>query len=228
MAINRFLKDLGQIRIKSILFLLITVSSIANSAQYDWQLARSSDTIKIYKAQTKDSNFAHVRAELTTYSSLSGFLLFLQDYKNIPNWLDNANNALLIRQITPSRNLFVTHFDGIWPVKPRNMVIETEYIQQPNLSIDIYVQDASDKTEQFQNSIRIKVQHAHWHIAPQQEQGLIKINYQFNVDPKGSAPSWLVNKMTISSVWNTMQKIEQLLPNSPWQNFHITHIEEPK
>ncbi|WP_448555508.1 START domain-containing protein [Thalassotalea montiporae] len=198
-----------------------------------WQLVRTSDAIKVYTAkpakfqkQNENKHLAHIRAELTVRSSLSGFLLFLQDYDNIPNWLDNAYHSELISQESPTRNIFITYFEGIWPVKPRDMVIDTEFTQQPDLSINIDVKDASNEIPLSNDIVRVSVLHANWLIKPIERLGYIHIAYEFSVDPNGAIPVWLVNQMTVNSVWQTMRNIEQQLPASQWQQFHINSIKE--
>ena len=195
-------------------------------SEADWQQVRTSDTIRVSIAKINNSRLAHIRAELTVRSSLSGFLLFLQDYTNIPNWLDNAYHSELIEQLTPARNIFITQFDGVWPVKRRDMVIETQYHQNSDLSIAIEVLDASEKTPVNNDVIRVSVLHARWLITPLERTGQIKIQYEFSVDPNGEVPKWLVNQMTIRSVWQTMRNIEQQLPSSQWQQFHVEGIVE--
>ena len=222
-----------------------SVENIENEAiPKNWQLVRASDSIKVYTAQLlpesaerspkkkqsknqhNNRGFADIRAELTVRSSLSGFLLFLQDYDNIPNWLDNAYHSELISQQTPTRNIFITYFKGVWPVKPRDMVIATEFSQDSDLSINIRVIDAANEVPLSDDIIRVSVLHANWQIKPVEQLGYINITYEFSVDPNGAIPAWLVNQMTISSVWQTMRNIEQQLPASKWQQFHISSIKE--
>ncbi|REL35459.1 START domain-containing protein [Thalassotalea euphylliae] len=198
-----------------------------------WQLVRTSDAVKVYTAkrakaqkQNENKHLAHIKAELTVRSSLSGFLLFLQDYDNIPNWLDNAYHSELISQESPTRNIFITYFEGIWPVKPRDMVIDTEFTQQSDLSINIHVKDAGNEVPLSDDIVRVSVLHANWLIKPIERLGYIHIAYEFSVDPNGAIPVWLVNQMTVNSVWQTMRNIEQQLPASQWQQFHINSIKE--
>ncbi|MFD2166833.1 hypothetical protein ACFSJY_11250 [Thalassotalea euphylliae] len=198
----------------------------ATAQENEWRLVRSNDVINIWQSKSKADGISTIKAELTTKSTLSGFLLFLQDTANIPNWLDNSDYSEIIAQLTPTRNVFITQFEGVWPVKSRNMVIETEYVQNDDFSIDIFVQDASTKAEQISDSIRVTVNQAHWHIKPIIDSG-IQIQYQFSVDPNGAIPDWLVNKMTLDSVWKTLNNIHQQLPSSSWQDFSISNIEEP-
>ncbi len=210
-----------------------------------WRLERSKENLKIYSAKNEGGSTLSIKAELQVKSTLSGFLLFLQDTENIPNWLENANHSQVLTQISQNKNRFVTYFDGVWPVKPRHMVIESEIVQNDDLSIDIFVTDSAFKDEEEKQvtenkkSIKITLHHAHWQISPiirtknddntqdAQQTNRLLITYQFQADPNGALPKWLVNRMTVTSIFNTMNNLAYLLPNSEWQNYQIPHINEP-
>lgn len=214
-----------------------------------WRLERSKENLKIYIAKSEVGSILSIKAELEVESTLSGFLLFLQDTENIPNWLDNANHSQVLSQISQNKNRFVTYFDGVWPVKPRHMVIESEIVQNDDLSIDIFVTDSNFKDEgekqvaENKKSIKITVHRAHWHISPitktkaktnhnatsqdTPQNTRLLIAYQFQADPNGALPSWLVNRMTVSSIFTTMNNLAYLLPLSEWQQYQIPHINEP-
>lgn len=228
MTISRNLKDFSQFQLIIFIPLLFSIFKVHSIETIEWQLIKSSNTIKVYQSHDNNSDFNQIKAELIVRSSLSGFLLFLQDTANIPKWLDNASHSEIIAQNSPSENVFITHFEGVWPVRDRNMVIATSYKQNNDLSIDIYVEDAADKARPIKNSVRVTVIHAHWHIAVIENTSNIKISYKFNVNPNGNIPSWLANQMTLTSVWNTLNAIQQQLPSSEWQQYQIKAIIEPK
>ncbi|MCH2058341.1 MAG: hypothetical protein MK214_17365 [Thalassotalea sp.] len=210
-----------------------------------WRLERSKENLKIYSAKSDVGSILSIKAELEVESTLSGFLLFLQDTENIPSWLDNANHSQVLSQISQNKNRFVTYFDGVWPVKPRHMVIESEIVQNDDLSIDIFVTDSTFKDDgekqiaEDRKSIKITVHRAHWHISPIAKENhnatsqatpqntRLLIAYQFQADPNGALPSWLVNRMTVSSIFTTMNNLAYLLPLSEWQQYQIPHINEP-
>ena len=197
-----------------------------------WQMTRTFDSedskIKVWRSKEKQQGIVSVKAELVVNSTLSGFLLFLQDTDNIPLWLDNAKSSQILKQFTENKNLFVTYFDKQWPVSARHMIIQTEYRQNYDGSIDIYVMDAVEFDNELieaSESIRVSVNHAHWFIkaiSPSQ----IKITYQFSVNPNGNIPNWVANNVTISSVFRTMKNLSQQLPQSQWQKHTLTNIKE--
>jgi hypothetical protein len=209
-----------------VLLLTITNISVAQNSP-NWKTWKSNNTLAVSYKRIPSSPLYLIKASAEINSTLSGFLLFLQDTKNIPNWLENANKSYIVQQRSPVENIFVTEFNGIWPVTARNMVLHTKYKQNDDLSIDISVMDAANEVPEIEKSIRMSVLSAHWHITALSPEK-IKISYSIHVDPNGSIPQWLTNKLALKSMWQTLKNMQQQIPNSPFQSQHLKHIIEMK
>ncbi|WP_036178614.1 START domain-containing protein [Marinomonas sp. MED121] len=191
-----------------------------------WQRWKTSDSLSVYYRDYKETGLIEIKAQARLQSSLSGFLLFLQDYPLIPNWLENAKSADLIEQTNDTENLFVTSFYGIWPVSEREMVIRSRYWQNSDLSVELQVEDAAHEVPNPDHVIRIKIEKAHWILTPL-AQGKIKIKYIIVADPMGKVPLWIANKVALRSMWNTLNALETQLALSVWQHMPIPGIIEP-
>lgn len=212
-------------QITIILCLLLSTSALAFTKP-QWNTWYDKDDISISYLKENTGNIS-IKASVKTKSTLSAFILFLQDTDNIPQWLDNAHKSTVIEQINKNENIFITHFDGFWPVKPRNMVIQTKYLQQSDNSIHIESIDASQQIKPTPNSIRIKVNYANWKIIPLSDNQSISIQYQLSVNPSLSIPNALVRSLTLNSMKKTLQNIQQQLPKSHWQDFKLDGINDP-
>jgi len=190
-----------------------------------WTLWKETDKLSLSFRPYKKTGLIEIQAQARLPSSLSGFLLFLQDYPLIPNWLDNAKEAYLIEQVSDTENLFVTRFKRIWPVSEREMVIRSRYWQNPDLSVELAVQDASHEVGNPLNIIRIKLIKAHWLLSPISSKE-IQIQHTIIADPGGSVPLWLANKVSLRSMWNTLNAMDKQLSTSPWQQMPIPWIRE--
>ena len=174
--------------------LTIIYSFPAKASSAQWQRVKSNEHLTLWKSRDKVAGIVSVKAELIVHSSLSGFLLFLQDTRHIPAWLDNAKASQIITQYSENKNLFITQFKEQWPVKARHMVIQTEYRQNYDGTIDIFVFDALNadlSSFDLSDSIRVTVNHAHWLIKAVSAQ----IYHQFSVNPNGNLDSnfpWII------------------------------------
>lgn len=218
----------------TILFGLFSLSSLAaekNSKNTDksknepWQVWRQDTELKVSYRTSQYNDLLEIKAQAQVASSLAGFMYFLEDLALLPVWLDNAESAKIINQITANENIFITRFKGLWPVSAREMVVHSHYWQNDNLSVEIAVKDASDSIIATKNTIRMQVLKAHWLVVPTKT-SQIEISYQFIVDPKGNIPQWLTKPMTLNGIWTTLNNIREQLPNSPGQQKSRADIQE--
>ena len=204
-----------------------------SSTSAPWMIWKEQGDIQLsyYTEEEKSNAEAHdrninIRAQFTVKSSLSGFLLFIQDTDNVPSWLDHAYESKVIKQINRYENVFVTYFSSIWPTEPRHMVLQTKIIQHDNFTIEILSKDAGTKATRKKGSIQMEVLEAHWLITPLKHDGLQRIDYTLRVNPKGDIPMPLLNQLALDSMSSTITNIKSLLPNSPWQAFQVQGIKE--
>jgi len=204
---------------------LKTAATKTTVIETDWTLWRESDNLSLYYRQFEDTKLIEIKAHARLKSSLSGFLLFLQDYPLIPAWLDNAKESYLIRQTSDTENLFMTLFKGVWPVSEREMVIRSRYWQNADLSVELSVNDANHEVANPNSVVRINIVKAHWFLSPLGK-GKLKIQHTMVADPMGNVPLWIANQVALISMWKTLQALEAQLPLSPWQKMPIPGIKE--
>jgi hypothetical protein len=200
------------------------------SSNSHWKTWKENKNIKVNYQQIKGSNLIEIKATLNVKSSLAGFLLFIQDTKNIKQWLDNAKSSEVLKQLAPQENIFITRFKSYWPISARYMVVNSRYWQNDDLSLEIAVKDVIEKKslekEYINNDmIKIEVIKAHWLIEPTSDNN-INIVYNIIADPKGSIPFWLTKRVSLNSLWKTMNNMHKQLPISPWQQQSLPNIKE--
>jgi len=190
-----------------------------------WTLWKKNEAIKISYQKLDDTPLIEIKVNATIKSTLSGFLLFIQDTDNIPNWLDNAKSSKVIKYYSVQENLFITHFNSFWPISKRYMLINSRHWQNEDLSVEIMVKDINEEEYLHHNRIKIEVKKAHWHIKPI-ENGNIHITYTIVADPKGVIPFWITKRVSLNSMWATMNNMLQQLPISHWQKGSLPYITE--
>jgi hypothetical protein len=190
-----------------------------------WKTWKENNNIHITYHKSKNSPLIEIKVSAQIQSSLSGFLLFIQDTENMPMWLDNAESSQILEHISTQENIFVVNFKRFWPVSERYMIINSNHWQNKDLSVEIKVQDVNDKAYLQKGMIKIEVIKAHWHIAPSVN-GNISVTYTVIADPKGIIPHWIVKRVSLNSLWKTMNNISEQLPSSNWQTHTLPYIVE--
>lgn len=210
------------------LFTLLSTTTFDVYAQNQapWQTWKKNKTITILTRTSEHQSLPEIKATLVVNSTLSGFISFISDYEHLPNWLFNAQSAALLKQVSPQENIFITKFQSIWPVKPREMVIHSVIKQNDDYSLEIEASDASASVEVSTGFIQMQVIKAHWYIMPHSANE-ISITYSVIVDAKGNIPKWISKRMALKGIWATLSNIQQQLPNSKWQKIKQPYINEP-
>jgi hypothetical protein len=190
-----------------------------------WKTWKQNNNIHVTYHKSKNSPLIEIKVNATMQSSLSGFLLFIQDTKNMPIWLNNAESSQVLEHISAQENIFVVNFKSFWPVSERYMIINSSHWQNDDLSVEIEVENVNDETY-FQNDmIKIEVLKAHWLIEPA-DNGNINVTYTVIADPKGIIPHWIVKRISLNSLWKTMNNMYEQLPLSNWQTHTLPYIIE--
>ncbi len=194
-----------------------------------WKVWKSNHKQSVSYRKSIEKPLIEIRAKARLQSSITGFLLFIQETKNIPNWLDNAEYSIVVKQLSKQENLFITKFYSFWPIEARDMAVRSRYWQNDDLSVEISVKDAGADVDLTNNTIRMEVKHAHWRITPitNKAKPTIDIEYIFTVDTKGSIPRWLSKRAALSGIWTTLKNLQKQLPSSIWQDKKLSTIKEP-
>lgn len=210
----------------TLLTLLPVFSSLsAPNNEANWTVWKNRDSLIVKYRNSYIPDQIEIKAQLEAKSSLSGFLLFLADTELTPKWLTGAKHSRIVRQISDNENIFTTEFETFWPASPRDIVIRSKYLQQPDLAIEINIVDARDKLPTLKNTVRIKLFHAQWRIKPLAN-GMLDISYNFIADGGGNMPTWLANRITLNSTWQTIVQLQARLPGSKWQAKSLPNIRE--
>ncbi|WP_175623971.1 START domain-containing protein [Pseudocolwellia agarivorans] len=190
-----------------------------------WKTWKENKNIKVDYQQIEGSDLIEIKAQAAIQSSLAGFLLFIQDTDNITQWLDNAHSSNVLKQISPQENIFITSFKNYWPITERYMVVNSRYWQNEDLTLEIEVHNVEESEYVNNEMIQIEVIKAHWKITPVDRQN-INIVYTIIADPKGAIPFWLTKRISLNSLWKTMNNMQKQLPLSPWQKHSLSNIKE--
>lgn len=203
-----------------------------NSIENKWQLWDKNNAISVSYRDADIADLTEIKASVIVDSSLSGFLLFIQDVANTPNWLVSSTKSTLIKQLATNEHLFSIEFEKIWPLKPRLLTLHSTYWQNSDLSLDISLKAGLRKeysNKKLERFIVVHLYRAHWSIVPTlTKQGIpqLHITYTFLADGAGDSPKWLIDHFALKSMFKSMKNLRKQLPTSKWQLLHIKGIKE--
>ncbi len=208
-----------------------SVQAASLTSELPWKKWKQSKNLSVSSRASTIDNLIEIKATALVNSSLSGFLLFLQDVDNTPTWLINASSSKIIKHYSATEHIFTVNFYAIWPLKTRYLQLHSHYWQNNDLSVEIQLKDDVDIDVDIKhsNAVRIKFYQGHWLLTPiinDEQQKQLIIEYTFIADSGGKIPKWFVNQLALKSIFKSMKKMSQKLPQSKWQRRTISGITE--
>jgi len=226
-------KAIKVIFIALIITLVINGACIVQAAsltpQYPWKTWKQSKNLSISSRVSAIDQLTEIKATALVNSSLSGFLLFIQDVNNTPEWLTNASSSKIIKVFSATENIFTINFAGIWPLEPRYSQLHSHYWQNSDLSVEIQLEDDFSIDIAHSDAVRVKFYEGHWLLTPiinKEHQKQLIIEYIFIADSGGKLPKWFADQLALKSILKSMKQISLQLPQSKWQQQKIPDITE--
>lgn len=216
-----------------IIALIIAETGIVKAAsltpEYPWKQWKKSKNLSVSSRVSTIDTLIEIKATALVNSSLSGFLLFIQDVNNTPTWLSNASSSKVVKHFSATEHIFTVNFSAIWPLKPRHLQLHSHYWQNSDLSVEIQLKDDFSVDVEHSNAVRVKFYEGHWLLTPilnNKQQKQLIIEYTFIADNGGEMPKWFADQLALKSILKSMKNMSLQLPQSKWQQQSIPGITE--
>jgi len=195
----------------------LSLSAVANPIE--WQTYKQQDDIKVsYKKH--ETGIIEINASvLVKNAKASDFMALLSDTDNAPNWLENVKSVTLMERLSPSETLVYTHFNSPWPVLDRDLVSYSCYHALGEHKTELKIISQPYAKAEVSGVVRIKELRAYWRLDEQQSNLLV--SHQAYADPGGSIPHWLSNKVSLKSVYKTLQALTEQLTNNQFSRDNL-------
>ncbi|MCH2086229.1 MAG: START domain-containing protein [Pseudoalteromonas sp.] len=195
----------------------MSLSAVANPIE--WQTYKQQDDIKVsYKKH--ETGIIEINASvLVKNAKASDFMALLSDTDNAPNWLENVKSVTLMERLSPSETLVYTHFNSPWPVLDRDLVSYSCYHALGEHKTELKIISQPYAKAEVSGVVRIKELRTYWRLEEQQSNLLV--SHQAYADPGGSIPHWLSNKVSLKSVYKTLQALTEQLTNNQFSRDNL-------
>ncbi|MCC9661130.1 MULTISPECIES: START domain-containing protein [Pseudoalteromonas] len=179
----------------------------------EWHTYKQQEGIKV-TYQKHDSGIIEINASVVVEDTKADdFMALLSDTDNAPNWLENVQSVTLIERLSPAETLVYTRFNSPWPVSDRDLVSYSCYHTLSDNKTELKITSQPYVKPLVKGVVRIKELTAYWRL--EQQQNNLLITHQAYADPSGAIPHWLSNKVSLKSVFKSLQALrEQLKKNA--------------
>ena len=205
--------------------ILLMWTSFSATAQTQWHLKKEEDGIKVYTANTENSDFKSVRADFDVRATFSELVLFLMDVNKIHEWVYANKSARLVKTFRSNEFAFYAEVTAPWPCSNRDYVAHI-VITQPSPKL-IIIDSYSDPNlvPEKKGVVRVKKSSAHWEISAIGN-GMLHIMYTVSFDPGGSVPAWLTNMFVTKGPLETFKELRKRVALPEYKEAHFDFIND--
>jgi len=205
-----------------IMILFLSLAGTAASAQFNWQLRKDEDGVKVYTSSTANSNFNSIKVECTVKATQSQLIAFLLDISRQHEWVYNTKSSHLLKTIRPNELIFYSEVSVPWPCTNRDYIAHftINQVSQQLLTIDSHAEPGLLPAKP--GLVRVQKSVAHWEVTT--TAGGLLIVYTLQFDPGGSVPAWLTNLFVTKGPLQTFRKLKEEVSLPEYQNAHFDFI----
>ena len=205
--------------------LLLSFICFGANAQTDWHLKKDEDGIKVFTANTDNSDFKTIKVECTVKATPSQVVALLMDIDRQHEWVYNSKSGTLLKMVKPNEFIFYSQVDVPWPCADRDYIAHITVNQPSPELITIDSHSEPDMMPAKEGKVRVRKSWAHWDVTALSKD-LLKIVYTVSFDPAGSVPAWLTNMFVTKGPFQTFQNLRDKVSLPAYKNAHFDFIKD--
>jgi hypothetical protein len=197
----------SQFTISFSLLLLLTVLVTDNLQAQNWVLQKEEDSIRIYTAHTETSKIKSIKAEFTLHSTREALFEQLLRADLYHEWQFNTVESKILENINHREVVYYCEVAAPWPINNRDLIIHLKVVDNPGSNEFAIQTRAESNRVPLKNGV-VRVQHTRgdWHVK-QVGPKMLKVSFEFQVDPGGYVPAWLVNLTCAQAPFQTFRNL---------------------
>ena len=172
-----------------------------------WVLQKEEDSIRIYTAHTETSKIKSIKAEFTLHSTREALFEQLLRADLYHEWQFNTIESKILENINQREVVYYCEVAAPWPISNRDLIIHLKVLDNPGSNEFAIQTRAESKRIPLKNGV-VRVPHSRgdWHVK-QVGPKMLKVSFEFQVDPGGYVPAWLVNLTCAQAPFQTFRNL---------------------
>jgi hypothetical protein len=185
------------------------VSSLA--AQYNWQLSKAKDGIRVYQSAVKYSNYKSIKVECILEGDYDKLIEVLNNVTGQKDWVYNNKTAYIIKRINSHELYYYSETSLPWPMSNRDAIVHLKIDKDSlNRFLNIMAVSVPDYMAEKSGKVRVTRSTVSWNVTMPTAK-TISIIYIFEADPGGSIPAWVANMFADKGPYESFKKLSELL-----------------
>lgn len=212
--------------LKYVLLISFFVVSFGAYAQNDWQLKKDEDGIRVYTGSTDGSRLKSIKVICELDGSLSQLTALLLDAKAHEDWVYNTRSSYVVKQISPTEQIYYSEIGLPWPMTNRDVVVLMTFQQDASTRVLQVNADAIKGDVGIKKGI-VRVSHSSvvWKVTPVSSQKM-RVEYVAQADPGGNVPAWIVNAFSTKGPLETFKRLKKLISSNMYATADYAFIRD--
>jgi len=178
----------------------------SDASSHMWTPSKKRDGISSYTRDVANSKYKAVRGETALDVSTARLFAAINDAPACPEWADTCKESYVQQALSEHEFFIYTLNDLPWPVKDRDVIAHVTWSQTSEGAIVMHSQAVKNKIAKTKGVVRIELAVAQWRFMPLAD-GSTVASFEIHMDPNGSIPSWLLNRLILNSPFSTFDNL---------------------
>jgi hypothetical protein len=207
-----------------VIFLSFSVAAIAHEAPTsDWVKVDTNRGISIFRKEIPGDPVYAYKGEGTLHAPLGKIISVSLDVARQPEWVDRLEIAKILREPEPNHRIIYLKVDLPWPVSDRDFVIDARLVVDPIGKTAIYDIHSVEDPLAPPNKCCVRGQVHYNRVELKGLDGVrTEVSAEAHVDPKGSIPKWIVNRIQKSFPKKSIEGMLKQVAKPDIQNYFGT------
>jgi hypothetical protein len=174
----------------------------------NWELVEDDEGIKVWGLDIPDRDLPGFRGITMVNATIDELLVELLDFKGHREWMWNTTQSYMVKQISETRAVIYNMINAPWPVKDRDMVMDSDYRFTPDhKALTIRFNETNLVKVPLPNRVirvpRINGFYRFWSESPTRTNVL----YQVEVDIGGNVPNFSAKRYARKLPYETLKAL---------------------
>ena len=180
--------------------------STSDSSSHHWTPSKQRDGISSYTRDVDNSKYKAVKGVTTLPVSTARLFAAINDAPACPEWADTCKESYVQQAVSAHEFFIYTLNDLPWPVKDRDVLAHVTWSQTSEGAVVMHSRAVNNKVAVEKGVVRIELATAQWRFLPLADDST-EASFEIHMDPNGSIPSWLLNRLILNSPFSTFDNL---------------------
>jgi len=189
-----------------------------------WKKAKEKNGITIFTRDSENSPVKEVSAKTYFETNLTTLVAVFLDIPSYPDWLRFNKFSKLLTQTGPQDLYYYSEFKVPFPFDNRDIIQYLNIQQNPeSREVTVTLTNQPSLIPEEKDIVRMQIADGFWKFKPVQG-GKVQIYLQYQNDPGGGVPAWLVNAFMVANPFGTVTNLEKQITKEKYRKAKINWI----